>query len=157
MARRTHVAGIVNVRKLLRRLPDSMRAEIVRLYERSGPAVLFRARASTPRRSGLLASMLSYKIFSKALRLRVGLLSRKHNNRAFYGYILEVGRKAQTVNVRRRKPSGGITAYKMRVSPINPGRYDIVQGRTRDFARRIITPQLRRIFDRALRRAASGG
>lgn len=156
MAKRPHIAGIVGVRKLLRRLPDSVQSEIVRLHQRSGPAVLFRARTNTPRRSGLLASMLSYRVFPKALRLRVGLLSKKHNTRAFYGYILEVGRRAQTVNVSRRT-SGGVTSYKMKVSAISPSRYDIVGPRVRDFARRIITPQLRQIFDRALRRAASGG
>lgn len=155
-ARKSRVIGAGKVRKLLRRLPETFRDEIVSALQGLGPKLLGRARAEAPRRSGALAAALAFKVYPRTLRLRMGLLSKRLGRDHFYGHILEVGRKAQTVNVKRRT-SNGVIEYALRVSPISPGRYDMVGGRTKTFAKNLIRPLLSRIYDRALRKAASGG
>lgn len=154
--RRSRVVGASRVRKLLRRLPETMRAEIITALQGIGPKLLGRARGEAPRKTGALASALTFKVYPRTLRLRLGLLTKRLNSDYFYGHILEVGRKAQTKTVRRRT-SNGVIQYALRVSPISPGRYDMVGGRTKTFAKNLIRPLLSRIYDRALRKAASGG
>jgi hypothetical protein len=104
-------------------------------------------------------------VFPKTLALRVGLMGKdrisKTKNRAqidlFYGRILEYGRKAQTVLVKRRTKKGGRVAYHLRVKPISRNRYDFVAGRAMSFATSKIRPTLKTIWERALFRASSGG
>lgn len=153
---KSRVVGASKVRKLLRRLPDKMREEIVSALNEAGPKLLGRARGEAPRRSGALASALAFKVYPRTLRLRLGLLTKRLNRDYFYGHILEVGRKAQTKTVRRRT-SNGVIQYALRISPISPGRYDMVGGRTKSFAKNLLRPLLARIYERALRKAASGG
>jgi hypothetical protein len=159
MARRGAKRGLKgagDVRRLLKNMPDAVKGEIVSLYQSAAPKALSIARAGAPVRTGALRSALSAKVFPKSIRLRVGLLGKAVNRRLFYGRILEVGRKAQTVRARRRS-GGGTSTYAMRISPIPAARYDIVQGRARRSIRALITGPLRGIWEKALRRAAFGG
>lgn len=148
------IRGVAKTRRLLKRLPEEMRAEMIGVLQRIGAATLGAARRETPTRSGLGRSLLAYKVYPKSLRLRMGLLTKKQNSRAFYLHILDVGRKAQTVTVTRKK---GVAPYKLRVSPIAAGKFDIVYGRTRALAKRLAGGILGGIYKRALTKAAGGG
>lgn len=130
-----------------------MRAQMVRLFERVAPGARAIAQAGAPVRTGRLRAAISARVYPKQLRLRVGLLTKGDRRRFFYGYILEVGRKAQTVRARRRT-GGGVTSYAYRVSPISAGRYDMVQGRARRSIRALIYNPANELFDRALRKLA---
>lgn len=151
----SRVKGAGRVRRMLKRLPDAMRTEIAKEMKAAAPVILGAARAETPRRTGSLASLLSTKFYDKSLRLRVGLIGKGANRAGWYGRILEAGRKAQTVQVKRRT-SNGVISYALRVRPIAPQRFDIVRGRTRALASRLLKPILTRIYERALTKAAAG-
>ena len=148
--------GASIVRRLLRDMPDAMRGEIVDLMQEKAPAALAIARGGAPARTGALRAALSVKVYPKAVRLRVGLLGKAVNRRLFYGRILEAGRRAQTVNVRRRT-SSGVSSYALRVSPISNRAYDMVEGPAKRQIRSLMFDQLHGIWERALRKAAMGG
>ncbi len=154
MARRSQLKGVGKVRRLMKRLPDEARASIVAELDKAAPIILAAARQETPARpgSGRLRAALSAKVFPKTMRLRVGLLTKAKQREFFYGWILETGRKAQTVTARR---AGG-QPYQMKIRAISPRRYDIVEGRTKQLARRLLRPALDRAFRSALSRAATG-
>lgn len=156
MVRRSGVKGAGRVRRMLRRLPDAIRTEIAKEMKAAGSTLLAAARRETPRRSGNLASLLSTKFYDKSLRLRVGLIGKAANRAGWYGRILEAGRKPQTVRVTRRT-SNGVVSYALRVKAMPASRFDIVRGRTRSLAQRLLRPVLGRIYNRALSKAASGG
>ncbi len=155
MRRGSGVKGAGRVRRLLKRLPIDLRNELARDMKGAAPAILGAARRETPRRSGRLASLLSTKFYDKTLRLRVGLIGKAANRAGWYGRILEAGRKPQRVNVKRRT-SNGVISYAMNVKAMPASRFDIVRGRTRTLALRLLRPLLSRAYDRALRKAASG-
>lgn len=150
------VKGAARTRRLLKRLPDTLRDELGRDMVRAGPQILAAARGGAPRRTGQLQQLLTWRFYARTLRLRVGLLTAGARRGGWYGRILESGRKAQTVQVKRRT-ANGVIAYALRVSPIAGARYDIVEGRVRRFARGLLGPRLNAIFDRALRKASTGG
>lgn len=87
----------------------------------------------------------------KSLRLRLGLLTKRDQSRYFYGYILDQGRRAQRVRIRRGPRKGSF----MHIRAIPRDRYDFVFGRRADFMQNEL-PKLRRVADAILRRAASG-
>jgi hypothetical protein len=146
--RRVAVKGASRVRKMLARLPDDIRAEMVVDLNLLGREVLTRAQAEAPVKTGALRRALDFKVFPKTLRLRVGILRR--NRDLFYGHILEVGRRARVVT--RRSSTG--TRHPYRVSAIPAGRFDMVGGRTKAFAKRQARERLGRIYERALRKAS---
>lgn len=159
--------GVGRVRRIMRGLPDSMRAEIVDTLEESGLDIAAQMVGRTPDRTGALRKGIKYRVLRQSLRLRVGLIEApKIRNKLFYGRILDLGRKAQTVRVRRRiagvaQPGGGkalpgarVAVYMMRVRAIAPKRF--VTGRYPDL-RAVLNQRLRGIWDRALRRVAGGG
>jgi hypothetical protein len=59
-----------------------------------------------PARTGALRSGLSKKLLRGSMRLQVGIIGKPSNRRLFYGRIVEFGRKAQTVTVRRLRKGG---------------------------------------------------
>lgn len=144
--------GAGKVRRLLKRLPDEARASIVAELEKAAPVILSAARAETPVRTGALRRALEAKVFAKTMRLRVGLLTKAKRSKFFYGWILEAGRKPQTVRARK---AGG-QPYQLRVKAISRERYDIVKGRTKALAQRLVRPGLDRAFRVALSKAATG-
>jgi hypothetical protein len=151
-ARRSGLKGAGKVRRLLKRLPDESRASIVAELQRAAPVILSAARAETPVRTGGLRQALEARVFPKTMRLRVGLLTKAKRKKFFYGWILEAGRKAQTVRVRRANSRW----YHINVKAISPRKFDIVEGRTKALARRLVGPALDRAFRAALSRAAAG-
>lgn len=150
---------IIRTRRLLRRLPATVEKEIVKTLEDAGPQLLAKARVSTPVKTGALRSALGYRVNAKSMRLQLGLIGRKLQKKFFYGYILEVGRKAGPSKrwAQRRLKGGGYgPKYKVNVRAISPDRYDIVQGRMKTYAQAWLRPRLGAVFERALR-AAQGG
>lgn len=153
MARRTpsRVQGAGNLRKLLRRLPDAARKELAEEFTSIGARLLARAKAETPVRFGRLRNALSFRVAAKTLVLRLGLLTKRARRSNFYGYILDQGRAAKTVKI-RRGPRKGAT---MRIRAIGQEQYNFVFGRRRDLQQNEL-PKLRRVLDRVLSRAAEG-
>jgi hypothetical protein len=154
MAKRRALKGVGRVRKMLRRLPDDVAIEINALLANAGQQGLVYARSQTPSRTGALRNALAVKLFPKSMRMRLGLIGKRQQRNFFYGHILDKGRKAKSVRVSRRTPSGAIINYVMRVSPISPARYDIVYGRAEQFIKNLVNKPLADIYRKALRRAA---
>ncbi|HEX7742276.1 MAG TPA: hypothetical protein VF442_07560 [Sphingobium sp.] len=152
---------------MMRQLPDAMKAEIREVLDRGGRAMVATMRARAPRKTGALHAGISYRIMA-SMKLRVGLLGTKRGRaRLFYGRIQDLGRKAQTVTVTRRKTGvnnglrGGrkkaedvVSVYRLRVRPMAPKRF--VTGRMPDL-RNMLTRDLKAAWSRALARLAGGG
>lgn len=161
------IRGSKSFRRLLRGLPDAMKAEMADVLTKSRPAaealVLGRLDATTNRRSGKLRAGVKSKVFPKTLRLQVGFLGTKTGRaKLFYARILDLGRKAQTVTVHRRKEAGSLLVhghrisgkpYQLRVRAIAPKRF--VTGGIGPLGR-VIGTKLNGVWDRAVRRVAAG-
>jgi hypothetical protein len=143
------VKGAASLRRLLRRLPDQSRQELGDELQRIGNRLLGRAKAETPVRTGRLRGALGVRVGIKTLQLRLGLLTKATRRERFYGYILDQGRAAKTVTI-RRGPRAGAT---MRVSGIARARYEFVFGRRADFREQEVS-RLRAVLDRVLARAS---
>lgn len=152
MRRGSHVAGVPQFRRTLRRLPDIAREELADALTDSGGRLLGRARAETPVLTGGLRGDLQLRVARKTLQLRLGTIARKTQRRRFYGYILDQGRKAQVVIARRKKTG---TRYRLRVRAIPRTRYEFVFGRRADFIANEL-PRFRRVVNRILARVAAG-
>lgn len=151
---RSQVKGAAQLRRRLRQMPDFVRADVADAMLASGQRLAARARAEAPRKSGGLASALSWRLAAKTLRLRIGLVTKATRRKFFYGYILDQGRKAQTVQVKRRTKSG-VSVYSMRVRPIARTRYEFVFNRVKDFRTNEL-PHIRRALEKALRQVSAG-
>ncbi|KTT72621.1 hypothetical protein [Sphingomonas endophytica] len=100
--RRHVVRGSGRVRKLLRRLPEAVRHEIIVELSVTGRRILAAVRARAPRKSGRLIAGLTQKILTTTLRLQVGLIgSPRGRAKLFYGRIQDLGRTEQIVRVTR--------------------------------------------------------
>lgn len=99
MARR--VKGGKAFRRLINRLPETVKQELREQLNETGKLLLRRARQRVPVDSGALKAGLSYRVPPKGLYLRVGLVGKPVNRRLYYGRIVEFGRKAKTVVVNR--------------------------------------------------------
>jgi hypothetical protein len=157
--KRGALKGARKVKRLLKRLPDDVNAEMAAVLRDHGPAITAYAKAAVPNKksTGKLAQAINWKVLPKSLSLRVGLLTKATSRRLFYARILEFGRKGQTVVAKRRTKTGRVSAYRLRVKPINRGRYDFLAGRAMTFATANIRPALGKVWERALTKAASGG
>jgi hypothetical protein len=152
---RSAVKGAASLRRLLRRLPDASREELAIEFNAIGSRLLGRARAETPSRLGRLRAALDFKVLPKTLILRLGLITPKIRKRYFYGYILDKGRRARTVQVQRKNKNGSVSSYALRVRGIDRERYNFVFGRRADLLENEL-PKLREVLNRVLRRASAG-
>ncbi len=168
------VKGARALRRRLKQLPDAVSAEIVSVLEDGGQKIRAAMQARARRLSGRLVAGVKYKVLPKSLRLQVGLLGTPRGRaKLFYGFILDKGRKAQTVTVRRYKRGaraketahlkyGGnntksanlVSVYQMRVRGRAGDHF--VSGRYREL-RDMINQRANRVFDRALKRIGGGG
>jgi len=148
---RQRVQGVASLRRVIRAMPDAVRQEFASEFQAIANRLLGRAKAETPTRTGALRAALRAVVTPKTLMLKLGLISRADNSRYFYGYILDAGRKAKTVTIKRGPRAGAV----MRSSAIDKNRYNFVFGRRRDF---MATERgnLRRALDRALARVIRG-
>ena len=147
--------GARKVKRLLKRLPDDVRTEINDVYRAKAPEALAYMQANAP--GSRIAKAMRFRIAEKTSKLLIGLIGRKANSDLFFARILEQGRKAKTVQVKRRTKGGGTTSYALRVKAIARTRYDFVRGRAATFVFGLIRQPLATVWTNALRRAASGG
>jgi hypothetical protein len=155
MARpKRRIKGDRSFRKLLRRMPDTMRDEMVKALDDAGDMLLSEARSKVPVGTGKLQAGLSKKLLKGTLKLRVGLIGKARNRKLFYGRIVEFGRKAQTVNVTRRMKAGG-RPYLMKVRakagrPFLYGNKDLrqrIRGHLNDYWNRVLTKAAQGVTD----------
>lgn len=152
MARRWR--GSRSFRRLMRNLPDAMHGEMADAIDDGSRDILAEMVARAPSRRGALRAGLKRRVLRKTLRARIGLIGPpKERNRLFYARILDLGRKAQSVRVKRRKPKGGVSAYVMKVRAIAGKRF--ITGRMPEL-RTALNRRLKGIWDRALKRVSGG-
>jgi hypothetical protein len=144
----SRIKGVGKLRRLMKRLPEDMRDEMIVELNLVGRDALGQMQGRAPRRRGALVAGLSFKVFPKTLRLQVGLLTKPINRKLFYGRILDLGRTGQTVTAKR-----GVSSYAMNVSAI-PAKHFVTGRRSEVRAR--LRQDLPPIYDRALKKAASG-
>ncbi|KQO51406.1 HK97 gp10 family phage protein [Sphingomonas sp. Leaf257] len=167
------VKGARALRRRLKQLPDAVSAEIVSVLEDGGQKIRAAMQARARNRTGRLIAGVKYKVLPKSLRLQVGLLGTPRGRaKLFYGFILDKGRRAQTVTVRRYKRGaraketahlkhGGnnnksahlVSVYQMRVRGRAGDHF--VSGRYREL-RDMINQRANKVFDRALKRIGGG-
>jgi hypothetical protein len=161
------IRGSKSFRRLLKGLPEAMRVEMADVLTKTGPAaaaiVSGRVDATTKRRTGALRAGVKWKVYPRTLRLQVGYLGTKAGRaKLFYARILDLGRKAQTVTVSRRKVAGSLLVggkrvsgapYKMKVRAIAAKRF--ITGGIGGL-RQAVGVHLNGVWDRAIRRVAAG-
>lgn len=147
---RSQLTGAREFRRLLKQLPSSAKEEMADVLAAAGPRILAAISADTPVRSGALKAALKQKLLRSSLRLRVGLITKKANRDLFYARIVEFGRKAQTVTIRRGARAGAL----MRVRALAPRPFIYAK---RPALRGALSAALRSFWDGTLQRAATGG
>jgi hypothetical protein len=169
------VRGAAAMRRLMQRMPDAVRGEIIVELNLAGRELAQEMQRRAPTKAGDLRAGLSYKVFAKTMKLQAGLLGTKRGRaKLFYGYIQDMGRKAQTVTVHRlnkgerqewrarisagrargfSKPKDLGTTYQLRVKAMAPKRF--VSGSFKDIRVRL-NANLKNIWARALARVAGG-
>lgn len=157
-------------KRLIGKLPETVKGEMVVELNVLGRDQLARERSLVAKRSGKLGNALSFKVLPATLKLKVGLLGKPINKKLFYGRIIEFGRKSKVVDVVRGGLSSRVRAaggrsnrykalaarmgvkgsYKLKVRAMAPRHF--VYTTTRD---QLAAP-FRNIWQRALGRAAAG-
>ena len=133
-------------KRLIDRLPDVVRQEIVGELKVTGTQVLAQQRARAPFKTGAVKGSLTAKVLPRSLKLKVGLLGKPVNRKLWYARIIEHGRKAQTVTAKR----ANTRSYQMRVSATKPRPFIYAFKRDQLYA------PFRNIWDRALGKASAG-
>lgn len=159
MARRSSIKGAASFRRLLKQLPQSANKQIVGFLTTAGAVLAEEMKSELPvlasprpdRTDGALRASISYKVTPTTLNLKVGELRKR--DILFYGHILDVGRKAKTVNVTRTARRGGGPPYALRVSPLQPL---YVISRTKASFRNGTLPGYRTLIDQILLDASQG-
>lgn len=148
------LSGSKSFRRLLKNIPEQARVEIAHAMEDAAPRIAAQMRANAPEKTGALRAGIKWRVSRRLLRLQVGLIGTKRGRaKLFYGYILNFGRKARKVNVRRRAPGGAISSYVMNVRGFRGLHF--VTGGFRDL-RAQLNAKLRDIWSKILKHAASG-
>lgn len=161
------VRGAQSVKRLLNRLPDSVRNQVIVEFNVSGREMAPRMQGRAPMKTGATRRGISFKVFPKTLKLQVGLLGTKAGrSKLFYARIQDLGRKAQTVTARRFRAGGqrlyfrgakfgpSVQTYAMNVRAMAGKKF--VTGGMRDL-RVILQRNLKNIWQNALRGFAGGG
>lgn len=162
----SRVKGIISTRRLLRRVPDAVKQELAQVMTSAGPELTNLMRGRAPHgATGRLAEGLNWKFYASSLKLVVGFIGKRVNERLFYARILEFGRKAQTVSVSRRRRGAQkltrnkraediVAVYRLKVRPLQPRRF--VYSKTGN-VRAVMRRRLNGIWDRVLTKLAGGG
>jgi hypothetical protein len=150
--KRSGVKGRSEIRRMMRALPDELKDEILGTLQRGGADLLAAQRASARRKTGAMAAGLSMKLLRGSATLKVGFIGKAVNRKLFYAKIIGGGRKAQTVNVTRRK---GTRPYSLRVKARAPE--PVIDPPAAKAVRRRFVEQLNGTWERVLRKVASGG
>lgn len=91
MARRSGWRKVNKTRRLLRRLPKEMQAEVRGEMQAGADAILGDAKANVPTRTGRLRANLSAKASRDGLSAKIGIRGKRAGRRAFYGMFVEFG------------------------------------------------------------------
>lgn len=172
--RRSRVVGAASYRRLLKRLPEAATNQLRELLVAAGPKLIALMRSRLPTRTGKLNAALDAKVTPSTLTLKLGLLTKALGSRFFYGHILDVGRRAQTVTVTRlhrgarstwanriaagsararSKPADLSSTYQLRVKAMK-GRF-VESAGLRDF-RTDVLPDFSALANRIVGEAAAG-
>lgn len=173
MAGKRRVKGDRSFRKILRRLPDSIRDDMVTMLDEFGDEALAIQQADAPLRSGKVRGALRKKLTRGRVRLQVGLIGKPVNRKLFYAGIVERGRQAKTVIANRRgaeaiRESGGRSnrykaaalskgvkgVYNLRVGAMPPRPF--IRSKKLEAKRDTLGGRLNRFWDRVLTSASSG-
>lgn len=119
MSRRDAVQGLAEAYSLMDGLPGAARDELIVELGLIGRELHDAQEADAAKRTGAMASALTYRVDAEQLRLRVGLLSRQARAKrsrgrdsfygAFYAPFIEFGVAAQTVLVTRKVKKRRVT------------------------------------------------
>lgn len=175
---RQRIKGIARFRRLLRRLPDAVRGEILVELHVTGREMLRAVQARAPHLTGKLRAGLQSKVLPTSLRLQIGLIGTPAGRaKLFYGRIQDLGRKAQVVMVQRRRRvtlsrrdgstystlrtdargrkerADVVATYRMKVRAMEPKRF--ITGRYPDL-RAALNSNMRGIFSRSLAKIGAG-
>lgn len=148
---RAGIKGRSAIRKLLKALPEEAKAEIAEVLEEGGREILAAQRASARRRTGKLAAGLRMRLARKSLTLKIGIVGKPAARKLFYAQILGGGRKAQTVEARRK----GGAPYGLRVKGRAPE--PVIDPPAAQAARRKLYEKLTQIWAAVLARHSPGG
>lgn len=96
------VRGDRAFKRLIKQLPAAVRQEILAVMQSQGRDELSKEQSLVARRTGALGAGLTMRVLPVSLKLKVGLLGKPINRKLYYGWIVEKGRKAQTVIVVRQ-------------------------------------------------------
>ncbi len=113
MSRRSRMDGLNETISFFDALPTVAHEEMAVELGIVAREVLAAQQADVPKDTGALASSLSYRVDAEKLSATIGILGKKGKSRSkrritynfgddFYGLIVEIGRRKQTVNVTRR-------------------------------------------------------
>ncbi|MDF0489206.1 hypothetical protein PX554_13780 [Sphingomonas sp. H39-1-10] len=145
------VKGRRQFRRIVQQMPDAAREEVIEAFGRAGLRAQAAMRARAKHKTGTLQQGVKYKVLPKTLRLQVGLLGTKRGrSKLFYGFVLDKGRKAQTVTISRGKRTGKT----MKVRQIVGDHF--VSGRYPDLRDSVIR-EVKPLFNRILARIGGGG
>ncbi|GAA4218636.1 hypothetical protein GCM10022253_19470 [Sphingomonas endophytica] len=137
-------------RRILQQLPDEARRDLVEAFGRAGRRAQAAMRARAKHKTGTLQQGIKYRVSPTTLRLQVGLLGTKRGrSKLFYGFVLDKGRKAQTVRITRGPRAGA--SMKIRALPGD----HFVSGEYPDL-RDGINREVRPLFNRILTRLSQG-
>jgi hypothetical protein len=156
MARRRRVRGDRSFRKILKRLPETIKAEMLEMLDKTGDAVLAQQQRDVAVRTGALRSALSKRLYKGLVRVRVGLIGPAVNRRLFYARWIERGRKSKTMIARKKGPKRENLAgiYRRRIGPM-PKRPFIMSDRTKRI-RDTMAGQIQGYWSRVLQKASVG-
>ena len=143
--------GGKSAKRLVKNIPEAMRSEMVASLDEGGNELLAAMRGRTPvGKTGKLREGIQKKVYPKTLRLRVGLFAPVRRRLGlFYAHILEYGRKAQTVTIKRGPRAGAA----MHVGAIAAKHFI---GGPLGAPRAVFRRKLKGVWDRVLNKAASG-
>lgn len=154
--------GMARQRKLIRQLPDALRAELGNEIKETGAELLIDMRVAAPFRTGRLRRAITMRYLPRTLRVMVGLVGKKANRDLFYGRILHWGRKSRVKQVTRRrgrtviargKQIRGKPTYLIHIPALPPRKF-VIKPRP-DLWRRF-SARLKAKWSSILRRASGG-
>ena len=141
-----YIRGDRAFKSLIKRLPETVKQEMVVELHVAGRAALAREKAAVAVKTGALSSALDAKVLPNTLKLKVGLIGKVLNKRLFYGRIIEFGRKASVKTVKRANSK----SYQLPIKAIAARHFVYTQSRDELYA------PFRSLWEKALAKASSG-